>query len=471
MAIQPLELPSSSNPGRYGADGAVRLVNCYPESRGKAGKIAMPLYASDGLSSFSTLTGGGRARGVLVVGASLWVVSGRLLFRVDLSGTATVIGGIPGDGPCYMAQNQKAPIPQIMIVTEGLRFLVNAGALTSITDTDLVAPNSVVFLNQRFVVTSATGRFQWSSLSEGTTWDPLDFATAEYGPDGLVRAFVRRGELLLIGAKTIEPWYAPEGAADSADAFARAGTVIERGCANGATVAMVEETVVLVAEDLTVRSLEGYQAKRISNHAVERSIRDTSDRNAMLAWSYSKDGHSFYVLQGDDFTWIYDAATGEWHERESYGLERWQAQYYADFGGMHIVGDYTEGRLGRISETAYDEYGDNLVMSQRIPINAYPNKIELNGFFLDAIPGAGLNSSDEHVSNPKAMIRASKNGGKTFGSERQRPIGRIGEYSAQVRANSFGTSNEDGFVIETSMSAAVIRAVTGAAADVVMVPR
>lgn len=466
--MTPLELPSSSNPGRFGHDGAVRLINCYPESRGKEGKIAMPLYACDGLSLFATLTGGGRCRGALVVGANLWVVSGRLLFRVDLSGGVTVMGGIPGDGPCYMAQNQKAPVPQIMIVTEGQRFIVESNILTGISDTDLVAPNSVVFLNQRFVITSATGRFQWSSLSEGSTWGALDFATAEYGPDGLVRAFVRRGELLLIGSKTIEPWYAP---ADGDDVFARAGTVIERGCANGATVAMVEETVVLVADDLTVRALEGYQAKRISNHAVERSIRDTADRSAMVAWSYSKDGHSFYVLEGDDFTWVYDAVTGEWHERQSYAIDRWRAQYGVEFGGNVVCGDYSEGKVYTISEDAFDENGSNLVVSLRVPVNAFPAKVEVNSFYLDVIPGAGLNSSDDHVANPQAMIRVSRNGGKTFGSERSRPVGRIGEYSSRVKVNSFGTSDEDGFVIECSMSAAVVRAVTGAAADIVVVPR
>lgn len=467
--IQQLELPSSSNPGRYGADGYVRLINCYPESRGKEGKIVLPLYASDGLSLFATLTGGGQCRGAIEVNGALWVVSGRLLFKVTSSGIVTTIGAVPGTGPCYMAQNQKSPTPQIVIVSEGIRFIVNDGVLETIDDSDLVAPNSVVFLNQRFVFTALSGRFQWSELSEGNDYEQLEFATAEYGHDGLVRAFVRRGELLLIGTKTIEPWYSPD--AEGANAFARTGTVIERGCANGATVAMVEETIVLVADDLTVRALEGYQARKISNNAVERAIRDTSDPTQMVAWSYSKDGHSFYVLQGTDFTWLYDSATGEWHERNSYGLSRWRAQFYAKLGEHHIVGDYEEGKLYEIDEDTFTENGEHLVMSMTIPINAYPNAVELNTLLVDGIPGAGLNSSDEHDANPEMMARVSRNGGKTFGSQRERPVGRIGTYSTQTKFNGFGTSKEDGFVVEVSMSAAVIRAITGAAADVNVVPR
>lgn len=468
MAVTPLQLPMSSNPGRYGADGAARLVNCYPEFRGKEGKVAYPLYASDGLRLFSTLSGGGRCRGMLTVGSSLWVVSGRLLFRVDPGGAATVIGGVPGDGPCYLAQNQAAPIPQIALVTDGLRFMINSAALGAIPDTDLVAPNSVVFLNQRFVYTAATGRFQWSALSDGDSYAPLDFATAEYGPDGLVRAFVRRGELLLIGDRTIEPWYAPQ---EGEDTFARSGTVIERGCANGATVAMVEETVILVADDLTVRALEGYQARRISNHAVERSIRDTSTRDHMLAWAYAKDGHSFYVLQGDDFSWTFDSSTGEWHQRESYGLNRWRAQFHAEFAGKHIVGDYQSGLLYEIAADAFDENGASMVMKVALPAHAYPHAIELNSLYLDILPGQGLNSSDEHIADPRAMIRVSKDNGKSYGAQRSRSVGRIGEHRTQVKANGFGTSREDGFVIEVSMSAGVARGITGAAADLAVVSR
>lgn len=464
MALVPLELPMQSNPGRYGHDGNVRLINCYPEKRGKEGKIAFPLYVADGLTAFSTLTGGGATRGMIRVGSTLKTVSGRTVFNTTLGGTSNVLGGFAGDAAVFMAQNQKST-PQVAMVSAGKRAIIESDVLSPISDTDLEPPSSVAFINQYFVYTGPNGKFQWSSLSEGTEYDPLDFATAEYGPDGLERAFVRRGELLLFGENTIEPWYTP---ASGDSAFLRSGSVIERGVLNGATIAMLEETPIFVADDGTVRALEGYAARRISNHAVEVSLHDTADRNAVSAFVYSKEGHSFYVLTGLDFTWVYDAQTDAWHERESYGIPRWTAQYCQPFGGFNVVGDYNVGKLYRINEDEYTEDGTNIVMTVQFPVHAYPRKIKLNELRVDVIPGSGLNSSDTHVSDPKIMLEVSNNGGKTFGNQRTATMGKTGNYSRQVRFNRLGSSNEDGFVLRLSMSAGVVRAITGISADTVV---
>lgn len=461
MALVPLELPLQSEPGRYAADGAARLINAYPEGVGRSGKIQFPLYASDGYSEFATLTGGGATRGFAVVGNYLYAVSGRQVFKVDISGTATAIGGIPNDGPVIMAANQKAS-PQIMFVGVGVYGLIDSDTVIPITDSDLSPPNSVAFLNQRFVTTSPNGRFQWSALSEGATWGPLDFATAEYAADGLERAFVRSGELLLFGERTIEPWYNP---ASGDDVFAKSGAVIEQGCLNGHTVARIENVPIFVSDDRTVRVLEGYAARRVSNHSVERSIRDTADPAAMSGFSYQKDGHSFYCLRGSDFSWTFDATTQQWHERQSYGMPRWCAEHYAKFGDRHIVGSCDTNKLYRLDAGVFDESGAHLVMEVHVPVHAYPRKIQLNELRIDMIPGVGLNSSDEHNANPKVMVALSKDAGVTFGNERELPIGRRGNRSAEVKGFRWGVSNEDGFVIRIRVSAAVARAITGIFGD------
>ena len=459
--LTPLSLPVQSEPGRYNEN--TRLINMMPEERGAAGKIPFPLYAVNGLASFATLTGGGGYRGGISLGDVGYVVSGRQVFKVDSAGSSTSLGGFAGDDQVYLSRNQKAPNPQIVLVSQGKRAIIENDILLNIDDSDLAPPNSVAFLNQYFVFTINNGTFQWSALSEGGEYDPTDFATAEYGPDGLERALVRRGELLLFGSSTIEPWYVPSSGSST---FARSGSVVEFGTLNGATVTMLEETPVFVAHDATVRALEGYTARRISTHAVERSIRDTADQGNMEAFSVAQDGHSIYYLVGDDFTWGYDAATGQWHERQSYGLNRWVANGYLKIGGRHIVGHYNSNTLLELSPTAYDEAGTEMVCEVQVPIHAYPKRIRVNEVRLDTIPGQGTNASDEHSDNPQIMVKVSKNGGRTWGNERHYAMGRIGEYGRQVRVNRLGTSNEDGFVLSASMSADVVRGVTAAAADV-----
>ena len=453
-----IDLPRQSNPGRHGADGAARLINCSPEDRGGEGKSAFGLYASDGLKLFSTLPGGGETRGMIVSGANLYVVSGRQAFKVDEGGGAQALGPLTSDGRVYMAVNLKAT-PQIIMVGSGVRGLIENDVIIGLIDTDLKPSNSVAFINQRFVHTmsSGNGQFQWSAISEGTDYNALDFATAEYAPDGLVRAVTRQSELLLFGPETIEPWYTPD---TGSSVFLRSGSVVTRGCLAGASVEMIGDAPLFVADDATVRVLEGYQARRISNHAVERSIRDTSDQGALEAFTYEKDGHSFYVLSGADFTWQYDATAKSWVERRSYELPRWRACCAVKFGRKTIVGDYSANRLYQIDQDTHDENGDPLVMEAHIPVHAFPKKVRLDELRIDTIPGVGTATLD-----PKVIVKVSKNGGKTFGNERQVPMGKLGEYFKQVRLNRLGTSNEDGFVIAVSSSAAVIRAIVSASAE------
>lgn len=460
MTLAPLTLPAQSSPARH--KPATRLINCYAEERGPEGIVPYPLYVTDGLTTFATLSDGGAYRGGIVSKGFAYVVSGKQAFKVDSGGGATALGGIPSEGRVYMAVNQKAPTPQIMFVGQGVYGLIENDTVVAITDSDLQPPNSVVFLNQYFVATIPSGRFQWSSLSEGSEWDPLDFATAEYGPDGLNRALVRRGELLLFGDQTIEPWYTPA----SGDAvFLRSGSVIERGCLNGATVAMLEETPIFVADDKTVRAIEGYTARVISTHAVERSIRDTAVPANMSAFAYSKDGHFFYCLSGDDFTWVYDARTDKWHERQSGSSTRWRGNGYLYFAGKHLTGCAFGGILLEMSNTTFGEPEAPTIMRVQVPVHAYPRRVQLDELRINTVPGQGLNSSDAHNANPLCMVKVSKNGGRTFGNERQISMGRIGEYSRQVRAGRLGTSNEDGFVLDISMSSSVARGIEGLAAE------
>ncbi|RMF00498.1 MAG: hypothetical protein D6773_11340, partial [Alphaproteobacteria bacterium] len=180
MALVPLTLPAQSNPGRYGPDGAARLINCYAEQRGAEGKIPLPLYAVDGLSAFATLTDGADCRGLFADGATLFAVSGRLLFTVDTTGTATTVGGIPGDGRVYFARNQKANTPQVAIVSEdGQRFIYENGALFEITDPDLPPPNSVAFVDGYTIFGIPDGRFFYSAIDEASQISATDFAEAE----------------------------------------------------------------------------------------------------------------------------------------------------------------------------------------------------------------------------------------------------------------------------------------------------
>lgn len=465
MPQVPLVLDISSNPGRYGPDGGGRLINAFPEAAGDAAKTPFPFYPIEGLASYATLSGGGRTRGAISVDPYGYVVSGPLLFKVAAGGVNTVVGGIPGGDPVFMARNRKSPNAQIAIASQGLRYIVEADVITTIADTDLGQANSVTSIGGYFVWTLPDGRFQISSIDEGTAYDALDFATAEASPDGLLVAEARAQEVILFGPKSIEFWQLT-GAAAFPFERNNGATLQNLGLLCPYSVRDLNDVKFFIASDGTVRMLSGYSPERVSTHSVERDI-DTAAKTAITSTAYSLRGHQFYCISSPDWTWTYDALTSLWHERQSYQENRWRGECFVDVNGERVVGDHESGLLHRIDPDVYTEAGTHLVYTIRsAPMHAFPNCVGYNALYVDTIPGTGLNTTSPHNLNPLLMMRYSDDGGKTWGGYREAPTGAQGQYSKRVQFHRLGQSNEDGRIFELSMSAAVIRGITGSVVDV-----
>lgn len=466
MPLVPLELGRRSNRSRHDQEGGSRLINCMVEDLGEEGKIPFPIYATEGLRSFATITGANACRGLYTrTDGTMLAVMGRAVYSVDDQGTATLIGGLPSDGAVFFAENRKTPGRQTLLVSGGLSYVAVGTTLTQISDTDLLPAHSCGFIDGYALFGHEDGRFSWSALDEATDISALDFATAEGSPDGLRRLLTRRREVWLMGHRTTEI-FAPTGNADSA--FERLpGAYIERGCMAGASAVSTDDLMVWVADDGTVRAAQGYEGIRISTHQIERDIDDEPSKSSMVAWTFSSRGHTYYVLSGTAFTHVIDLATKLPHERQSHRLARWRAQWHAKAGEKLIVGDYASDKLYELAHDAYDEAGTPLVMTVEAPIlHKYPERLKLNEIAFDVVAGQGTNSTDPHVGQPEIMLALSTNGGKTWAPTRRREVGRIGEFGKRVRFHRNGTSNEDGFKFRVSASAAVVRGISGASVDI-----
>lgn len=99
----------------------------------------------------------------------------------------------------------------------------------------------------------------------------------------------------------------------------------------------------------------------------------------LKAWTFTLDGHDFYVLRLGDFTTLlYDAAADQWVEWTSDGLNFWRANTGISwlgagglahaYGSSVVVGDDTFGLLWFLDPTLpYDEHPDPLRSPQQIP--------------------------------------------------------------------------------------------------------
>ena len=144
---------------------------------------------------------------------------------------------------------------------------------------------------------------------------------------------VARRAAYFFGTKSVEPWY-ESGGADLP--FSRIdGGVIEVGCIAKDSIAEIDGVFWLGGDEKgagAVWQLVSGQPKRVSTPAIEFAIAQWPDMTDAEAFTYSQEGHAFYVLssQSGNETWAYDISTDEWHQRA------W----------LHASGDFTGSDLG-----------------------------------------------------------------------------------------------------------------------------
>jgi hypothetical protein len=104
---------------------------------------------------------------------------------------------------------------QLFVACNGPSFIYNAttGAFSQITDGDFPGAVTVDYLDGFFVFNEPNSQKIWvTSLLNGLSVDPLDFASAEGSPDGVVGVVADHRELWVFGTNSVEVWYNSGGA-------------------------------------------------------------------------------------------------------------------------------------------------------------------------------------------------------------------------------------------------------------------
>lgn len=465
--IVPVSLTQKSNPARFKQGGAARLMNCYVETIGQEGKVPWAIYACDGLQGYTSLASSdGGVRAMIEVDGGVYVVSGTRFYAVNTTTqVATMIGtmNISKTAPVFMERNRRVPT-DIMIVCDGLAYYYRVGvSFGQVTDADLLAPTSLTFVNGYFVIGTANNKFQSGALDDASAWDPLAFGRADASPDAVLRVANYQGDLAVFGTQTIQ-FHRDAGTTPFPFAFIQSTNI---GLLSADSVSIVEQSLAFVASDRSVRMLRGYGADKISTHAVDRAIEDTADPSTIVATSWVKDGHTFYEISSDGWTWVYDTVTGFWHERQSYGMSRWRVSKVVSANGKLIAGDRDSGILYEMDASFPDESGTELVSQITLPpVHAFPYPLTFNALYVDVEKGVGLYDGATQDVDPELMLEWSRDGGATFAGWRTLSLGKLGKALTRVRTRRIGQAGQDGLTFRLSWSARVARALYGVSADV-----
>ena len=412
-----------------------RLVNLYPEVQPDDAKGKLALFGAPGLRRFATLPKG-PVRGLHAMGGSLLAVGGDTLYSISSTGSVKALGTVGiGSMPVAITDNGT----QLAVASGGAVYVYASGSVTQVGAGVLPSVTGMAFLDGYGIWIEASGRFGISHINDLTQWDALDYATAESSPDGLMAVAVDHREVWLIGERTIEIWQNTGGADFPLERMS--GAVLERGTAAAGSVARMDGSVLWLGDDRIVYRATQYTPQRISTHAIEAAISGYDRVDDATAFSYAQDGHTFYVLTfpSAGATWVYDAATSLWHERQSGDAGRWRAQHSAIAYGLTLVGDCQDGRIYAIDRDVYTEDGAVIVrMACSPPVHASGARAFAHLFALDMEVGAGLPDG----SDPQVMLQWSDDGGRTWGSEQWRSAGKAGEYRRRVTWSRLGTFRE-----------------------------
>lgn len=451
---------SNAYKGYTTANSVERRINCFPELG--EGKTVNKIHGTPGSKLFSNI-GTFSSRGLYVFNDLLYTVMGNTLYEVATDGTATSKGTVNTNyGRVSMADNGT----ELIIVDGTNGYIFSSDTLTQIADADF--PNgatTVAFLGGYFIVDDAsnTGRYYYSALYDGTSWDALDFATAETIPDALVSVFEDHGQLLLFGDRSIEAWYV-SGDADLPFSIV-GGATIRWGLAARFSVSYFDNSVAFLGkrkEDgaLQVVRLAGYQVERISNDAIEYEIQNYSVTNDAFSYSYTLFGHTFFVLgfPSANVTWVYDAATKLWHEMQTNGI-RHISDGYAYFNNKHIISDFAHGELYQLDMGTYTDNGITIKRSFVMPYIHDNNEEYLFGPSLQVQLEHGIGLISGQGSDPKIMMDYTDDG-KTWSNKKIRGIGKQGEYLVRAKWNRLGRFRNRAFRI--TMTDPVKFVVTGA---------
>jgi hypothetical protein len=275
-----------------------------------------------------------------------YVVIGTKLYRIGTDGTGTACGTIPGTGRVQMTHNQIVSGNQIFISTGSSGYVYNTytGVLTQVTDIAFPGAKSCDFIGQYIVGVEPFGRYWFhSALVDATTYNSLDEYQAETSPDRIMGLIASHNEVLIFGERTIEPW--SNTPTENAAFQLQTGSVIETGCASGDTICRLDNSVYFLTDKGQIAKLEGYTPRIISTYAMEGAIRGC-DLSRAFAFTWEDKGHTvYYITFPDGYTWGYDVRQGEWHRRESYGLNRWRLNTLFKSNGKWYGGDYQNSKM------------------------------------------------------------------------------------------------------------------------------
>ena len=180
--------------------------------------------------------------------------------------------------------------------------------------------------------------------------------------------------------------------------------------------------------------------------------RSSPEKRAMRAWTFTQDGHKFYVLRlGETETIVFDTTTRKWSEWKSEDFNTWRVNYGTNWNQDVVAGGVDNNILYDVRADAETDAGRPIVS---IVTGGYPTRMRKT-LTCDEVM---VTASVGYATLPEATmtLRMSDDNGKTWRSAGTLDLTEAGP-KTQVSWRSLGLISAPGRIFELTDSGAAKR--------------
>lgn len=422
-----------------------RTVNLYYEPN-DAGLGRPALLPTPGQANFVAGLGDLGGRALETMNARTFAVMGGGVYEAFMNGTTTRHGVVAQDANLAQIAFNGISGNQAAFSSGGNVYVLNLA--TNVLSGPFISGEATqigMLDGYGIAFNRVLGKVRLSGLNDFTTWDPTDFALRSSAPDNWLAMCVNAPDVWLVGEQSGDVWY--DAGTSPFPLAPRQGASFAYGIAAPFSIKAAGDSVLWLSQNaqgagIVVRA-RGYVPQPINSFALSTAMalyQRTSIISDAEALAFQWQGHTFYVLRfpAANATWMYDLGTGLWTELGKWNahanrFDVWSPRAIAYAFGKHLAADAVTGTITQLDNTVGTEADGSAIIRLRIPsaleaadgARLFVDRLELQ---IDH----GLGTLTGQGADPVAMLRWSKDYGKTWGNERVAPLGHLGQYDERT---------------------------------------
>ena len=438
----PVNITGPSYQSRSKPLSSQQTVNWYQQFN-EGGKESYVLMPFPGLETKGNAAG--KDRGFHRMAEILYQVKGTSLYEIDKLGNHTLRGTIPGTKRCIIADdgiNMFIVVPNEKV----WQYTTDTNAVSEVTNVNITKALSVDFFNNQFIYTFA----DFSTVSDvgnGAEATGLNRIGEETLPDAMVRDFVFDEVIYRCGVRSIVGWYNSGVGSPPIDKLQ--GRIFNVGLAAPYSIAKTDEAFYWLGDDNAIYRAQAGTKERISSDAISNAISKFNSIGDAIGFTYTFEGQNFYTITfpSANQTFTVSESLGEngWFELSS-GIKdgKWQGSSVINAYSKNYVADADNGNVYLLDLDTYENNGESIKRTRvtsnidaRLVGGALGDAVTMSSVIISMETGVGLIVGQGD--NPRIIVEASYDGGRTWAAGAWPKVGRLGEFVLKVKWDNMKT--------------------------------